>query len=89
MSLTDTLAADRIQALTGIRRRLLADPLLHRANEPELWPAVLRYGADLARWFAVNLGWRLVVDPTGDSPGCTRSRPDRTRRGPPGLTTPR
>ena len=68
MSLTDTLAADRIQALTRIRRRLLADPLLHRATEPELWPALLRYGADLARWFAVNLGWRLVVDPAGIRP---------------------
>ena len=84
MSLTDTLAADRIQALTRIRRRLLADPLLHRANEPELWPAVLRYGADLARWFAVNLGCGWWSIRPGDSPGCTRSRPDRTRRGPPG-----
>jgi uncharacterized protein (TIGR02678 family) len=81
VSLTDTLAADRIQALTGIRRRLLADPLLHRANEPELWPAVLRYGADLARWFAVNLGWRLVVDPTGGFARLHKiaARPDPTR----------
>jgi len=81
MSLTDTLAADRIQALTRIRRRLLADPLLHRANEPELWPALLRYGADLARWFAVNLGWRLVVDPAGGFARLHKvaARPDPTR----------
>ena len=44
MSLTDTLAADRTQALIRIRRRLLADPLLHRANEPELWPAYVPDG---------------------------------------------
>jgi uncharacterized protein (TIGR02678 family) len=81
VSLTDTLAADRTQALTGIRRRLLADPLLHRANEPELWPAVLRYGADLARWFAVNLGWRLVVDSAGGFARLHKvaARPDPTR----------
>jgi uncharacterized protein (TIGR02678 family) len=81
VSLTDTPAADRIQALIRIRRRLLADPLLHRANEPELWPAVLRYGADLARWFAVNLGWRLVVDPAGGFARLHKvaSRPDPTR----------
>ena len=81
MSLTDTLAADRTQALIRIRRRLLADPLLHRANEPELWPAVLRYGADLARWFAVNLGWRLVVDSAGGFARLHKvtARPDPTR----------
>jgi uncharacterized protein (TIGR02678 family) len=81
MSLTDTLAANRIQALTRIRRRLLADPLLHRADEPELWPTVLRYGADLARWFAVNLGWRLVVDPAGGFARLHKiaARPDPTR----------
>jgi hypothetical protein len=81
VSLTDTLAADRTQALIRIRRRLLADPLLHRANEPELWPAVLRYGADLARWFAVNLGWRLVVDSAGGFARLHKvaARPDPTR----------
>ena len=69
------------QALIRIRRRLLADPLLHRANEPELWPAVLRYGADLARWFAVNLGWRLVVDSAGGFARLHKvaARPDPTR----------
>jgi uncharacterized protein (TIGR02678 family) len=65
MSLTDALAADRERQLVRARRRLLTDPLLHKADEPELWPVLLRHRDELARWFMANLGWRLVVDPAG------------------------
>ena len=78
MSLTDTLAADRTQALIRIRRRLLADPLLHRAHEPE--PG-RRCCASEPTWRAgspsTSAGGWWSIRP-GDSPGCTRSRPDRT-----------
>jgi uncharacterized protein (TIGR02678 family) len=66
VSLAETLATSRARHLTLIRRRLVASPLLHKADEPELWPLVLRYRDELARWFVGNLGWRLVVDLAGE-----------------------
>jgi uncharacterized protein (TIGR02678 family) len=81
MSLAETLVTDRARQLIRIRRRLLVDPLLHRADEPDLWPTVLRHGGELARWFAVNLRWRLVIDPVGGFARLHKvaTRPDPTR----------
>jgi uncharacterized protein (TIGR02678 family) len=66
MTLGDTLTAARARQLLRLRRRLLASPLLHKADAAELWPLAVRHRHELARWFIVNLGWRLVVDPAGE-----------------------
>jgi uncharacterized protein (TIGR02678 family) len=81
VSLAETLATSRTRHLTLLRRRLIGTPLLHKADEPELWPLVLRYRDELARWFVVNLGWRLVVDLAGEFVRLHKiaARPDPTR----------
>lgn len=81
MGLAETLAADRRKRLVEARRRLVASPLLHQAEEPELFATVVALRRELACWFMETFGWRLVVDTTG---GFARLRkiaacPDPTR----------
>jgi len=81
MSLAEALTNDRSRQLALLRRRLLVDPLVHKADDLELWPLVLRHREDLARWFVATLGWRLVVDPAGGFARLHKvpTRPDPTR----------
>jgi uncharacterized protein (TIGR02678 family) len=81
MGLGETLATDRRDRLVEARRRLLASPLLHQAEEPDLFATMLALREELAGWFMETFGWRLVVDTTG---GFARLRkiaacPDPTR----------
>lgn len=77
-SLRDERAvAERREAL----RTLLARPLLVADRDPEAFAAVVRHRAELARWFAENAGWTLVVDAGGRHARLLKrpARPDPTR----------
>ncbi|MFL5271375.1 MAG: TIGR02678 family protein [Anaeromyxobacteraceae bacterium] len=54
----EAIAGERRRAL----RRLLREPLLLAARDPEAFAAVVRHRSALGRWFSEHAGWSLVVD---------------------------
>ncbi|HET9598165.1 MAG TPA: TIGR02678 family protein, partial [Anaeromyxobacteraceae bacterium] len=54
----EAIASERRRAL----RRLLREPLLLEARDPDAFAAVVRHRAALGRWFAEHAGWSLVVE---------------------------
>jgi uncharacterized protein (TIGR02678 family) len=54
----ESVASERRVAL----RRLVREPLLLEARDPEAFAAVVRHRVALGRWFAENAGWSLVVE---------------------------
>jgi uncharacterized protein (TIGR02678 family) len=75
--------ADEARALERRRalRALLARPLLLAGRDAESFPAVVRHRAELARWFAENAGWALLVDAGAGHARLMKrpARPDPTR----------
>ena len=75
--------ADEARALERRRalRALLARPLLLAGRDAEIFPAVVRHRAELARWFAENAGWALLVDAGAGHARLMKrpARPDPTR----------
>ena len=60
-TLESVLHAERRTAL----RHLLRRPLTTAHEAPDVFPAIVRHRDWLARWFAEQPGWKLVVHPAG------------------------
>lgn len=65
-------------------RQLLRRPLTSAHEAPDAFPAIVRHREWLARWFAEQAGWKVVVHPSGGfarlykvPPGADATRPAR------------
>lgn len=66
MSLLGTTlqAVQQAERRTALRQ-LLRRPLTRAHEAPDVFPAIVRHRDWLARWFAEQPGWKLVVHPSG------------------------
>ncbi len=62
--LLSVMERQRLAERSGALRHLLAHPLTHATEAPEVFVAILRNRDWLVSWFADHAGWRLSVEPS-------------------------
>jgi uncharacterized protein (TIGR02678 family) len=88
--LATTLETVRQAERRSALRHLLRHPLTTARAAPDVFPAIVRHREWLARWFAEQPGWKLVVPPGGGfarlykmTAGAEATRPARVSGKPP------